>query len=259
MAKSKSGGKVARAAKAGGGRRARQTAERSLLFPAAMAVVVVLGIAAVFLARDQRDVTPNLDDHWHSAFGIYVCDTFEADLPNDSVNDLSGIHTHGDGLIHIHPFAVADRTGPRANLGAFFDESELELTDEQVQTPTRTIVEGETKCTDADGNEVDGELRVLRWNSASADDPIVYTERHPQAGQPRHTVAVLARGAGPGRCGRPGQPDHHHDHRGGWGDHHDRGRRGDHHDCRRRGDHHDCRRRGDHDHSAGDHDDRVGG
>ena len=45
-------------------------------------------------------------DHWHAAYGMYVCDHF---LPpvTDAKEDVLGIHTHGEGVIHIHPFSAA--------------------------------------------------------------------------------------------------------------------------------------------------------
>ena len=63
-------------------------------------------------------------DHWHAALGVNVCGewlpapaTFEtaADNPNVRV----GIHTHGDGFIHIHPFTSSEG-GSNATLGKFF-------------------------------------------------------------------------------------------------------------------------------------------
>ncbi len=59
-------------------------------------------------------------DHWHAAFGIYVCDTFLPDLP-DVGPDALGIHTHQDGLVHIHPF-VDSAAGENATLGVLTDQ-----------------------------------------------------------------------------------------------------------------------------------------
>lgn len=46
-------------------------------------------------------------DHWHSVYGVYSC-SLEGDdkylPPFQSVQDDTGLHSHGDGLIHIHPF-----------------------------------------------------------------------------------------------------------------------------------------------------------
>ena len=77
MGKASSSKKVARAARAGG--RVSSGQPRSLLFPGVLSLVVVLGIALVVFARQDRldqDLggVPQLGDHIHQAFGVYVCD-----------------------------------------------------------------------------------------------------------------------------------------------------------------------------------------
>ena len=174
MAKSSNSKLVARAAAAGGGRVARP-GERNLFFPVAMALVVVLGVVFIFIARNERidnadNSPPRVNqDHFHSAYRIDICGESIV-LPNDSVDDRSGIHTHGDGLIHIHPF-ISTVSGRRATLGAFFEESDLVLSDTELSVPGRTLVEGTDTC-----NGEPGEIVVLKWVSVSADEPLVFDE-----------------------------------------------------------------------------------
>ena len=84
MGKASSAKKVARASRAGGGGKVSQ--QRSLTFPVTIAVVLVLGFALViFASRDNQatadDTQPRANsDHWHAAYGIYVCDAFLAPL-----------------------------------------------------------------------------------------------------------------------------------------------------------------------------------
>jgi len=105
----------------------------------AIAVVVIAGIVAVFLVRgggdsagsgppravDQAANEPG--DHWHTALDVNICGewldpapAFEKPYgsPNQTAN--AGIHSHADGLIHTHPFVVAEE-GNNATLGKFFD------------------------------------------------------------------------------------------------------------------------------------------
>lgn len=172
MAKSPSTKKVARAAAAGGGRVSRP-GERNLFFPVAMAAVVIIGVVFIAIARNERisnadNSPPRVNrDHFHSAYRIDICGE-SIQLPNDSVDDRTGIHTHGDGLIHIHPF-VSTVSGRNATIGAFLEESDGLLADDRLELPGRTVVEGVDTC---DGEP--GELRVLKWVSVSADDPIVF-------------------------------------------------------------------------------------
>ena len=177
MGKASSNKKVARAAKAGGGR-ARAAGERNLLFPAALAVVVILGTLLVVYAREDRSAEAleapiAFEDHWHSAYGVYVCGEFLPDLPEFTAPQNGGTHTHGDGLIHIHPFSTA-RSGENATLtnwitdaGAVLGGGDT-LDDDELGVPGGdAYVEGETSC---DGGEDEGEpiVQVAVWDTAFA-------------------------------------------------------------------------------------------
>lgn len=174
MAKSSSVNKVARAA-ASGGRAQARPGERNIFFPLAMAGVVLIGIIFIVLARDERVSTadnsaPLIGDHWHSAYEVNICGDVQPVLPNDSVDDRSGIHTHGDGLIHIHPF-LTTVTGRQATLGAFFEEGGFELTDDRLQVSGQVYDEATAEC---DGEPA--ELVVLKWVNVTADDPLVFRD-----------------------------------------------------------------------------------
>src|SRR3954463_12393636 len=134
MAKSSSTKKVARASRAGG--RGRASRQRSLLFPATMGIVAVLGVALIFVAKgdDKADATPpTVTDHWHAAFALYECDAFSSVVLADTRGDQVGIHTHQDGVIHIHPGPTA--AGADATLGKFFDEVGLKMSDDKLEIP----------------------------------------------------------------------------------------------------------------------------
>lgn len=181
MGKASSNKKVARAAKAGGGR-ARTAGERNFLFPAALLLVVVLGVALVVYARDQRTAealeSPQIGEHWHSAYGFYICDSFEPPLPEFTAPQQRGTHTHGDGLIHIHPFSTS-RTGENATLvnwmadagEAFGSGGELDA-DELAIPGRETYTEGEDSCEGVDGDPI---VQVAVWEVGQAaldgDDP----------------------------------------------------------------------------------------
>ena len=186
MGKASSNKKVARAAKAGGGR-ARAAGERNLLFPAALVLVVVLGTILVVYARGNRTAEalepPLLSDHWHSAYGMYVCGEFLPDLPEFIAPQNGGNHTHGDGLIHIHPFSTA-RAGDNATLqnwlsdaGAVLGNSDG-LDEESFAVPGgETYVEGEDDC---EGSEGDPIVQVAVWetyqSAIDGEEPAVLTE-----------------------------------------------------------------------------------
>src|SRR5690349_6189621 len=99
---SSSSKKVARVDRAGSSK--RRVRERPKMgFPLANCVIVVLGSLTVFYARTRRfnsaaasEAPVANQDHWHNAYGFYLCDHF---LPpfTDKGDDKHGIHTHGDG------------------------------------------------------------------------------------------------------------------------------------------------------------------
>ncbi|WP_420446709.1 hypothetical protein [Candidatus Poriferisodalis sp.] len=187
MARSAAAKKVAKAASAGGSRRGFRP-RRDLLFPAAMLLVVILGVVLILVARNERSTNapagpPRLDDHWHSLYAIYDCDDFVLDLYPNDVDDFSGIHTHGDGLIHIHPFHTGV-TGQFATVGAFMGEIEFELNDSRFELPDGTILDesGEGCASpdpdseDPDISEPGAELRIMRWETLQAEKALAFTE-----------------------------------------------------------------------------------
>jgi hypothetical protein len=119
-------------------------------------LIVLLGVGLVAVSAIGRDndasAAPLINDHWHAAYGIYLCDTFVPSL-SDAQADQSGIHTHADGLIHIHPFST-NYTGEDANLAAFAETTGFELEDDSLTMP-----DGETY---EDGDDCGGEPGVVQ-------------------------------------------------------------------------------------------------
>ncbi|MCB0975820.1 MAG: hypothetical protein KDB02_00030 [Acidimicrobiales bacterium] len=161
MASSGSTRKVAKVASKSGSSSSKRSS--NWLFPAAIVLVVALGVSIVMFARSKNsgyngNSTPpraqlsqssTAFDHWHAAFAIDICGE---QLPpqTDAREDALGIHTHGDGLIHIHPFSVQS-AGKRATMQKFFDQVGLKVSDDRVTLPTefngsRTFESGVTTC-----------------------------------------------------------------------------------------------------------------
>ena len=170
MGRASSSKKVAKAARAGSSSR---TTDRKLLgFPAAVTAVVVLGVLLVIGARAQRTeaAAPTLQDHWHSPYGIYVCDAFTP-IVQDRTDPL-GIHTHADGIIHIHPLS-ANATGDNAKVSVFFDAWGGSISDDMLTTSAlEQFVEGVDTC---DGE--DAVVQVAIWEDFAVDtDPTIVTD-----------------------------------------------------------------------------------
>ncbi len=157
MGRASSSKKVARAASTGGGRTTRGA--RPLGWYAAIILVVVLGVSGIVFSRAERreELAAGADltapavgrDHWHAAYGIYLCDEFSPPLTDE--RDPKGIHTHGDGIIHIHP-NVRSAAGEKSTLALYADAVRMTLTDSEIKLPGgKSFKEGDTKCGGKDG------------------------------------------------------------------------------------------------------------
>lgn len=165
--------------------RARRPQRRShAWFYGALAGVLVLGILGVVLLKPDTGsantrpqpadpTTGAPGDHWHTAFGVNICGqwlpnppTFEtaADNPNVRV----GIHTHGDGYLHIHPYTRSEG-GTHATLGLFFQYGGWSVSDSSLNVwsgPGSDVAK--KSWSDGDhcppGTPDEGRAGTLRWS-----------------------------------------------------------------------------------------------
>ena len=153
------------------------------LFPAVVLGVVIIGLLSIVYARQSRpdpgSFPPQVGDHWHAAYGIYVCDGWlplltgnQEETVTDSagnqsyVNDdfgATGVHSHDDGVIHYHPYS-ARSVGKRAKLGVFLDVYGIELDTDHLKLPA---AQGGDEWTTDDFkcNDKDVEIKVVAWDS----------------------------------------------------------------------------------------------
>ena len=128
-------------------------------------LVVILTAGLVFTVVDRQSASasgPQVGDHWHAAVAAYVCGTW---LPNPgtfenvsgSATVRAGIHTHGDGFIHIHPFTSAE-AGRSATFGEFLKYGGWSVSGDSFKLwsgptgdPTKTEWKNGDRCPDADG------------------------------------------------------------------------------------------------------------
>lgn len=156
------------------------------VFPAVVALVVVLGSLLIGYARSSSysnapGPRASNRDHFHIAFGIYNCDAWAPNLvgnAEDAAHPLYpnyGVHSHDDGVIHYHPSTGAS-SGRNAKLKRFLEVYGITLSNTKLTLPADqgglTLDEGVTQCT-VDGKQVDGELKVVVWPDAK--DPSKFT------------------------------------------------------------------------------------
>jgi hypothetical protein len=179
MGKASSSKKIKRVQQAGVSRAPGQ--RRNLAYPALIIAILVVGSVLVFLARGERAASASQapvanQDHWHAAFGIDLCGEI---LPNpgDSGPDTRGIHTHQDGLIHIHPF-VGAASGENARFALFAEQTGIELGDGEFTLPDgRTFANGDP-CEGEDGETEEGRVALYVWppQATDATEPRAVTE-----------------------------------------------------------------------------------
>lgn len=198
MARSTSTNKAAKLAQKGSGRTIRF--QGGTVFPIAVALTLIIGLGLIAYARATLPAAdasePTIDDHWHAAYGLYLCDgwvQFNGNLEDvDSRGNFvhtnflrTGIHSHDDGVIHWHPNTSA-AVGGNAVLGVFLDSYDTTLENDRLEFPSlgsvgpnpnflgqapseilQEYVEGETECPGGGG---EASLSVKVWESFTDTD-----------------------------------------------------------------------------------------
>jgi hypothetical protein len=116
----------------------------------AIAAVVLVGVLLIVLtvsgnnessagppfAANQATGQPG--SHWHTYLGVNICGewlppvpAFEQPVGAPAGTQNAGIHSHGDGLIHTHPF-VRSETGANATLGKFASYADFSVSSNSI-------------------------------------------------------------------------------------------------------------------------------
>jgi hypothetical protein len=97
-------------------------------------------------------------DHLHQAVGISVCGEWAPPIADPGI-DPEGIHTHGEGIIHVHPF-VESAAGASATLEVFADLVDVRLSDGELLVGSTPIIPAITTC---DGRA--GSWSISTWSA----------------------------------------------------------------------------------------------
>jgi hypothetical protein len=147
------------------------------VLPAALSLAVVSVLVATALQADTVTSPPQLGDHWHALYEYYVCGEKQ---PNAPTWEGSGVHTHGDGIIHIHPFETYSE-GRGARLVKWFEYGGGLLTNDSINMPG-------SSTTYRNGDECpDGSVGIIQVYVTSAETGIAerlddWSEYIPQDG-----------------------------------------------------------------------------
>ena len=156
-------------------------------FYSVMTVLVIGGIAMVYFlgftaktnaaGEAPRPIDPSTGqfvDHWHEAIAVNYCGTWEGPPPTfetvaNNPNVRAGIHTHGDGFIHIHPYTLSE-SGSHATFGRFLSYGGWSATADSFSLWPNLLspVPGPIKATNGDKCPLDSaypnKAGVVKWS-----------------------------------------------------------------------------------------------
>jgi hypothetical protein len=94
-------------------------------------IVIVFGIlGALFWTRSATGAPRIGSDHWHATYTFTACGQKQPNAPFWE----AGVHTHGDGIIHMHPFRTSEE-GAGARLVKWFEYGGGKLTNDSIRMP----------------------------------------------------------------------------------------------------------------------------
>jgi hypothetical protein len=130
-------------------------------------------------------------DFWTAALGVDICGSWLGNAPSFGLD--TGVHSHGDGLVYIHPMKARE-AGDNATLGLFLDRGGWTATTDQL-----ALWDGTTHTT---GQTCpDGRPAQVRWYVDGVEqrgDPSTFLPHHGQ-------VVVLSFDSTPPGAGSPPQ------------------------------------------------------
>jgi hypothetical protein len=135
--------------------------------PVAVIIVAVFGILGLLFITRSATGAPRIgQDHWHAAYSIYVCGDKQPNAPTWE----SGVHTHGDGIMHIHPFQSFEE-GAGARMVKWFEYGGGVLTQTDMREPGTSVTyhNGDTCGTGTPDAGKQGVLQVF-VNSTKLDN-----------------------------------------------------------------------------------------
>jgi hypothetical protein len=197
-------------------RKPKRRRSGSMGWNVAIAAVVVVGVVAIVLTRSggessgsgapfaANQSTGQAGSHWHTYLGVNICGEwldnvpeFEQPVGSPAGTQNAGIHSHGDGLIHTHPF-VSSEAGGNATLGKFADYAGWSVSSDSIDAwigpasrPTRTTWSNGDTCTFGEHEGQPGRVVWAVDGKAKTGNPADYRQ------QDGETIAIgfLPKGA----------------------------------------------------------------
>jgi hypothetical protein len=132
----------------------------SMAYGAIITAIVVIGVAGIALSRSGTSPEnlsgPNIGDHWHAAFGVNICGSWKTNTPQYEA--ATGIHSHGDGFIHMHPLSRAG-ANDNATVGLFLKQAGEKVSEGQIKLADGTDMKNGDVC-----KNLDNKSGKVRWS-----------------------------------------------------------------------------------------------
>lgn len=172
-------------------RRARQRKPGATVFGLVLTAVVVVGVVGIALSRTGEDsrpsVGPALGQHYHAVLGVNVCGEWKPSTPQYAAP--TGIHSHGDNFIHLHPRSSAG-VGKRATVGLYLDQAGEKVTETTIRLSDGTDLKNGKECVNL-GNKP-GKLRWAVNGKEQEGDPSGYVPTRCEEADPGKACDVIA-------------------------------------------------------------------
>ncbi len=102
--------------------------QSSAWVPVGAVIIVVFGILVLLFLTRSATGAPRSGDHWHAPYEISICGQLQPNVPRFG----GGVHTHGDGVLHIHP-QLPSEEGSGARLVRWFEYGGGRLTQDEMR------------------------------------------------------------------------------------------------------------------------------
>ena len=115
-------------------------------------ILLVFGVLGLLFVTRSATGAPRIGvDHWHAPYTYFVCGEKQPPAPTwEGV----GVHTHADGIIHIHPFQQSEE-GAGARLTRWFEYGGGKLDGDEIRMPgSPTTYKNGDECPDGTIGEV---------------------------------------------------------------------------------------------------------
>ena len=132
------------------GRRKKQfTFKMWIVLGLALALLTSILVIVVVMSSSNDGPYPEVGDHWHSIYTVTICGEIQGAFPYSE----GGIHTHGEGSMHIHP-TNARESGSNATLARFIAGTGGRLSDSSITLPSRETYTNGDLCDDGKTGKV---------------------------------------------------------------------------------------------------------